>query len=179
MISENGTLVEFYQGAVEIESKSAEAGRPIFEDRDFVRIQTPGDTRTRIDRIASAKDRERFPKAWAIYQRGEQVATEGTPLEEWPMVTRSQVMELKHAGIPSVEALVGVSDGNIQRLGPGYRQLREKARAYLESADAAAKATEWAREREAMQAQIAELKQSIEILQDAPKKRARKAEEIA
>ena len=50
MIQENGALVEFYRDAIQNNFKSAEAGRPIFDEKDFVRIQTPGDTRTVITR---------------------------------------------------------------------------------------------------------------------------------
>ena len=84
MISENGALVEFYQGSVQKKAKSAESGRPIFDDRVFVRIQTPGDTRTVIDRIATDQDKRRFSRALSIFERGEQISQEGTPLEEWP-----------------------------------------------------------------------------------------------
>lgn len=173
MISENGALVEFYQGSVQSKSKSAEAGRPIFDDRVFVRIQTPGDTRTVIDRIATDQDRARFPKALSIYERGEKTAQEGTPLEEWPPVTRSQMMELKHVGIMSVEVLAEVSDANIQRLGPGYMQLRGKAQAFIASADAGAAATAWARERDDLLEQQRQMQEQIKALQDASKRKGR------
>ena len=164
MISENGALVEFYRDAVQNNFKSAEAGRPIFDEKDFVRIQTPGDTRTVIQRVASDQDKQRFPKAWDMFSRGLEIAEEGTPLEEWQQVTRSQVKELKHVNITTVESLASVSDANIQRLGPGYQQLRERAKQFLESADANAAATEWAREREAMQERIRLLEEANEAL---------------
>lgn len=164
MIQENGALVEFYRDAVQNNFKSAEAGRPIFDEKDFVRIQTPGDTRTVIARVASDQDKQRFPRAWDAFSRGLEIAEQGTPLEEWPQVTRSQVKELKHVNITTVESLASVSDGNIQRLGPGYHQLRERAKQFLESADADAAATEWAREREAMQERIRLLEEANEAL---------------
>lgn len=164
MIQEKDALVEFYRDAVQNNFKSAEAGRPIFDEKDFVRIQTPGDTRTVIARVASDQDKQRFPRAWDVYSRGLEIAEQGTPLEEWPQVTRSQVKELKYVNITTVESLAQVSDGNIQRLGPGYHQLRERAKQFIESADADAKATEWAREREAMTERIRMLEEENKAL---------------
>lgn len=166
MISENGALVEFYQGSVQNKSKSASAGRPIFEDRVFVRIQTPGDTRTVIDRIATDQDRQRFARALSIFERGIQITAEGTPLEEWPQITRSQVNELKHVGVLSVEVLAEVSDANIQRLGPGYTQLRLRARQYLEASADDAQATAAAREREALEERVRLLEEENAALRD-------------
>lgn len=171
MIQENGALVEFYRDAVQNNFKSAQAGRPIFDERDFVRIQTPGDTRTIIARVASDQDKQRFPRAWDAYSRGMELAQEGTPLEEWTQAGRSQVKELKHVGITTVELLAGVSDGNISRLGPGYGQLRDRARQYLESSKEEAKATEWAREREAMQERIRLLEEANEALRAGAQKK--------
>lgn len=172
MIQENGALVEFYRDAVQNNFKSAEAGRPIFDEKDFVRIQTPGDTRTIIARVASDQDKRRFAKAWDAFSRGLEVADQGSPLEEWQQATRSQVKELKHVNISTVESLAQVSDSNIQRLGPGYLQLRERARQFLESADANAAATEWAREREAMAERIRLLEEANEALRAAAQESA-------
>ncbi|KDC22988.1 hypothetical protein AZ20_4208 [Bordetella bronchiseptica E014] len=170
MIQENGALVEFYREAVQNNFKSAQEGRPIFDEKDFVRIQTPGDTRTVIERIASDQDKARFPRAWDMFSRGLEQAQEGTPLEQWNMVTRSQVKELKYVGVTTVEALASVSDGNIQRLGPGYSQLRRNAQAYLESSASDAKATAWAREKEAMEEQITQLQEQVKALIAAQEK---------
>ena len=171
MISESGALVEFYTGSTQNKAKSAEAGRPIFVDRLFVRIQTPGDTRTTIDRIATEQDKRRFPRALSIHERGEKVAMEGTPLEEWPPITRSQVNELKHVGIMSVEVLADVSDTHIQRMGPGYLQLREKAKAFIESADAEAAATAWAREKAELQEQMRQMQEQMQAMQESAKRK--------
>lgn len=154
MYQENGALIEFYRDAVQNNFKSAQEGRPIFDEKDFVRIQTPGDTRTVIHRVASEQDKQRFPKSWQAYQRGVEMAQEGTPLEEWNLASRSQVKELKHIGIATVESLASVSDSNLQKMGPGYTQLRKRAQQYLDSSQDDAKATAIARELEAANERI-------------------------
>lgn len=186
MYQENGALVEFYRDAVQNNFKSAQEGRPIYDEKDFVRIQTPGDTRTVIQRIASDQDKQRFPKAWEAYLRGVELAQEGTPLEEWNLVSRSQTKELKHVGIATVEALASVSDANLQRMGPGYQQLRLRAQQYLDSSQDNAKATAWAREKEALEERVrlleeanaalkASAQQETKVNEEQPPKRGRPA----
>lgn len=167
MYQENGALVEFYRDAVQNKFKSAQEGRPIYDEKDFIRIQTPGDTRTLVVRIASEQDIQRFPRAWSAYQRNVEVAQEGTPLEEWNLISRSQTKELKHVGITTVEILAEVSDANIQKLGPGYMQLRQRARDFLASSADDAKATAWAREKEALEERIRLLEEANAALKAA------------
>lgn len=169
MYQENGALVEFYRDAVQNNFKSAQEGRPIYDEKDFVRIQTPGDTKTTVVRAVTEQDKLRFPRSWDAYQKNIELAQEGTPLEEWNQISRSQTKELKHVGIATVETLAQVSDGNIQKLGPGYSQLRQRARQFLESAADDAKSTAWAREKEALEERIRLLEEANEALKSQAK----------
>lgn len=159
MNSENGVLVAFYKDAVQNNFKTSEAGRPIFDEKVFVHLQTPGDTQTEIRRIATQQDEKKFPKAWAAFQSGEEVVLEGTPLEQWPGVTTSQVKELAYVNVRTVEQLVGVSDANIQKLGPGYAKLKQNAKIWIDRATADANASKIARENQ-------QLKDRIKALED-------------
>jgi len=165
MIHENGALVEFYRGAIQNNIKSAEAGRPIFDEHDFVRIQTPGDTRTLIETRAIDSHKQSYPKAWDAYSRGLEVVTEGTPLAEWHFATASQIKELQYVNIRTVETLADVSDANIQKMGPGYQQLRQRAREYIAQAKDSAHATKTARENEKLREEMAIMKEQLEALQ--------------
>ena len=164
MIHENGALVEFYRGAVQNNFKTAEAGRPIFDERDFVRVQTPGDTKTVIETIASDQYKNLYPKAWDAYSRGLEAVTDGTPITEWPSVTVSQARELQYINIRTVETLAEVSDANIQQMGPGYMQLRQRAREYIDAAKGSAAATATARENEKLREEMSMMKEQIEAL---------------
>ena len=97
--------VTFYKRSVKQDRDSEEAGRPIFKEFDFVRICVPGDNLTEIDTYAQDSHKQRFPRQWAHYQN--QVAGQeqiiGTPIEQWPLITRSQAEELK--GIPKNASL--------------------------------------------------------------------------
>ena len=89
--------VTFYKRSVKQEDESIAAGRPIFKEFDFVRICVPGDNLTEIDTYAQESHKQRFPRQWAHYQNqvaGQEVII-GTPIEQWPLVSRSQADELK------------------------------------------------------------------------------------
>lgn len=174
MIQENTALVEFYRDAVQNNFKSAQEGRAIFEDVDFVRIMTPGDTRTVICRKVTEQDKQRFPKAWDLYQRGLEQVLEGTPLDKWTGITTSQVKELAHVNIRTVEQLVSVSDASIQRLGPGYMQLRTRAKQFIEAAQDEAAATAHARENEQLREQMALMQEQMDAMAAQLKKQQEK-----
>lgn len=164
MTSENGALVQFVRDAVQNRYKSSQEGRPVYDDVDFVRIQTPGDTRTSVYRRATDNDKQRFPKAWAAYQEGLEAPDEGTPLKLWPQVTASQVRELTHVHVRTVESLASLSDSSVQHLGPGYSQLRQQARYYLDAAKDNAASTKAQREADELREQVRLLTEQVESL---------------
>ena len=144
--------VQFYKKSVKQDIASDEAGRPIFKEFDFVRIMIPGDNLTEIDTYAQESHKSRFPRQWAHYQN--QVANHedivGTPLEQWPQVTRSQAEELRGLKFHTVESIADCSDQQLQRIGMvagmSPYNFREKAKAFLnlatKSADVAQREAE-------------------------------------
>ena len=144
--------VQFYKKSVKQDIASDEAGRPIFKEFDFVRIMIPGDNLTEIDTYAQESHKQRFPRQWAHYQN--QVANHedivGTPLEQWPQVTRSQADELRGLKFHTVESIADCSDQQMQRIGMvagmSPYNFREKAKAFLnlatKSADVAQREAE-------------------------------------
>ena len=126
-------FIKFGMHAVKNEEKSLEAGRPIFEDREFVNIMVPGDKQNVIHREVRPDDKERFSRQYAAWKGGNGDQLVGTPLAEWPAVTRSQVEELAYHGVRTVEQLAAVSDGNASKMGP-IQALRQKARDFVEQA---------------------------------------------
>jgi len=133
--------VQFYKKSVKQDDASNEAGRPIFKEFDFVRIMIPGDNLTEIDTYAQESHKQRFPRQWAHYQN--QVANHedviGTPLEQWPQITRSQADELRGLKFQTVESIADCSDQQLQRIGmvAGMSpfNFRLKAKAFLNLAN--------------------------------------------
>jgi hypothetical protein len=155
-------LVKFFIRPHPDNEASQEQGRPIFRDTEYISIIQPGNKDSRIERPARDSDRQRFPKHYAAFKNrisDDDVYLEGTPLEEWAGVTRSQVEELRYFGVRTVEQLANMSDSNSQNF-MGANSLRDQAKKFLASrADDAAAAEIQARDEE-----IAEQRELIEAL---------------
>jgi hypothetical protein len=163
--------VQFHKHPVQDEKRSLEEGRPCFVDVDYIRIMVPGDKTSMVDRPVRPSDMQEHRKAWEAYQSGQAAPLSGTPLAEWPAVTRGQVEELAYFNVRTVEQLAAISDGNAQNVGP-ILALRQKARDYIEHAKGAAPVAalraELEAERsntEALKRQMAEMSRALENLQ--------------
>jgi hypothetical protein len=156
--------VQFYKKSMKQEDASAEAGRPIFKEFDFVRIMIPGDNLTEIDTYAQESHKQRFPRQWAHYQN--QVAGHedivGTPLDQWPQVTRSQAEELRGLKFYTVEAIADCSDQQLQRIGMvagmSPHNFRLKAKAFLNLANDSAEVAQRESELQALREENAKIK---------------------
>jgi hypothetical protein len=127
-------LLRFFTEPVELPGKSAEEGRPVYVDRDFVGITNPG-SRDEVVRRAEDKAKEDEFVAWAYakWKKTQQQVTDGTPLETVPFLNKSQVLELKGVSIHSLETLAEAPEQAMQRM-MGLRELKKKAQAYLAAA---------------------------------------------
>lgn len=133
-LSDASLLVKFFLHPKLNPNKSAAEGRPIYEELDYISIMTPGNKDSILMRPATAEDKLRFAEHFKKYKaREDQEALEGTPLAQWPGVTRGQVEELKFFNIRTLEQLVGAPDSATNRI-MGIQYLRQKAEAYLEAA---------------------------------------------
>ena len=128
-------LVKFKNEPQLNEVKSKEAGLPIQEMVTFISIKFPGQRNQAIYREVRPKDKLRFPRHWeAFNQRETMPQAEGTALSEWAGVNAAQVEEFKYFHITTVQELVSVNDTNAKNI-RGFYALKEKAQAYLKSAE--------------------------------------------
>jgi hypothetical protein len=156
--------VQFYKKSLKQDMASDEAGRPIFKEFDFVRIMIPGDNLTEIDTYAQDSHKQRFPRQWAHYQN--QVAGHqdivGTPLDQWPQVTRSQAEELRGLKFHTVESIADCSDQQLQRIGMvagmSPHNFRLKAKAFLNLANDSAEVAQREAELQALKEENAKIK---------------------
>ena len=130
-----GLFVQFYFEPIKDEDESVKAGRPIFFDREYIKIIPVGDKNTVVCEPVTEEHKQRWPIQYDSFKRQNQQPQEGTPLDQWPPLTKSQVLMFKAANVHTVEQLAAVSDGNLVNLGMGARDLREKAISYIKSAD--------------------------------------------
>lgn len=175
-------LVRFTDLIFENAQRTREEGRPIFEEKCFIEIMSPGEPFPYREMV-NERFKERFPKQWEAYQhRKTDVLVDGTPLTEWSGMARTAAEELKYFNIYTVEQLAAVPDNNLNNM-RGLSMLREKAQKFMEYADkqAAANAAAEAQKREAekeerintLEQDLAKALAALEALQEAPPKRKR------
>jgi hypothetical protein len=148
------------------QEKTAEAGRPIFDDVEYVEIMVPGDKQNMIHRPVTARDRARFPRQYAAWKENKTVAQTGTPLEEWSGISRSQVEELRFFNVRTVEQLAGISDGNATNIGP-IQALKAKALDFVDRAKGSAPTDKLRMELLERDKEIATLRSQVKELGDA------------
>lgn len=161
--TDDGLIVEFEIKPKLMEFASKEQGHPIYEDRIYTRIVAPGNTRTgwyhetkgiqyeydadgqvcgyRVEDLETEPaEPNRFPKAWARFEKKGEKVKEGWAIEEWGAITRSLAETLKAMNIHTVEALAALSDANCSAF-LGGRKFRDLAKAALSEAETLSLAT--------------------------------------
>jgi hypothetical protein len=157
-----GIYAEFFLEPVKLGFRSEQEGRPIYEDREHVRIIIAGDNKTEVVREARDEDKERFSRAYQAFKQGaERVAQDGTPLKEWPEMTPAIIKELAHYNIYTVDALASLTDSQLQNIGPGGRVWRDKAQAFLTFAKDVSLPTRLVAESDRLKGEIERLKGAL------------------
>lgn len=177
--AESRVYATFYTDAIPLGFESEKQGRPIFKDVAFIRILVPGDTTNVIDREANEQDKIKYRQAWLRYESGQVVGVTGTPLEQWPQITRSQLKEAKYFEVHTVEQMANLADIHAQKLGMGFNELRTKAKAYLAAASGIADSTHQAAENERLTNMLADLQRQVEELGGKKAGRPKKEPETA
>lgn len=156
-------LVIFFKDVVKNEPKSTEAGRPIFDEIDLIKIITPG-SRDSFVGDATPDYQARFPQQWARYKAGRSQEVSGTPLNQLPWLGVGQIAEFNAVGCHTVEQLVGMPDAVSQKF-MGHHAIKQRAAAYLEAAKAEAPTLKMEAELKKRDDEIAELRELINQMQ--------------
>lgn len=130
-----GTFASFGLHPRKNEAKSKEAGRPIYDDVEYIQILLAGDKGSVIHRPATHQDKLNYSREYAAFKAGEdQEAASGTPLKDLPGITRGLVEEARYFKVFTVEHLAEMPEANVQNLGMGWSALRQRARDYIAAA---------------------------------------------
>lgn len=161
--SDDGLYVEFYMEAEHQLFESEQQGIPVYKDAPFVRVMFPGDNTKKVVRPvkmsgdeSSPSDIDRWPRQWQAFQNQSIQTQEGTPINEWPPISKSLALNLKSMNIHTVQQLAAVSDNALTWL--GARDLREKAKAYIASATDSAAVLRMQTDNDNLRDEIATLK---------------------
>lgn len=139
------------------------AGRPIYIDREYIEIVTPGDKDNIPVRPVRREDIEAYRDQYNRFKAGQEQATVGTPLEQWPGVTKAQVKELAYFNVRTVEQLASVNDANLSKIGP-YMAIRKRAQDWLRTSRGMAPVEEARAESARLREELQELKRQMAAL---------------
>jgi len=181
-------LVRFFQRPERNNAASLKEGRPIYDNVLYAEVHSPGEggparftptievERTFSD--GSKKDRiyvyqegmpvtqrMRFSRQLEAWEKN--LVTQeltGTPLDAWPGLDVAQIAALKESNIYTVDTLANVPDGRLHLIGPGARELRERAKAWLAAAAGNAPTERLAAENAALRAQLEDTQAQIKAL---------------
>jgi len=126
--------------------KSDSEGRPIFDDIEAVEIRFPGSrnfgvypahqmSHWTIDENTGEQRpvhyAERFRRQYNQFKDHQEQTKSGTPLDFAAFLTEGKRAELKSQNIYTVETLAAVEGAELKNLGPGGRDMKNKAQEYI------------------------------------------------
>lgn len=127
-------IVLFYNKSVLNVAKSKAEGKRIYESREFIKIQQPGETLNIVDRPVLDGDKQRFPRQWDRFAQGKTQVPDGIPLTLlFPSQPNISDM-LAGYQVHTVEQLANLSGHAIATIGMGCQDWVNKAAKYLEQA---------------------------------------------
>lgn len=157
----------FFYLPVQFRAESEASGHPVFKDVEMVEIFIPGDAKSQPCHKVRDHHIKRWPAQYASFKNGLAQRLNGTPLEQWPGLTVGQIATFNACEIRTVEDLANLSDGQMDGIGMGAREIRARAAAWLEQAQGGAAAERLAAENARKDDQIAELRRQMDELKTA------------
>lgn len=169
-------FIVFEQRAVEDRNASIQAGGLVMRDVDYVIVRQVGckDTVEKeaegwlVD-IERAAAQGTYPGEWVrhfrekyqAFKAGQAEPELGLSVRQWPSLSKAQAENLVAAGVRTVEDVAVMNEPTMQRVGMGARELKGKAKAYVESRDQ----NKAAEQITALQAQLGDRETRIEALE--------------
>ena len=132
--SDEGLFVKFRMEAVRNNYQSDLEGREVHDQVPYVFIQHAG-SRDTFDGEATDAHKQRFPKQWEAFERGQADAPQGTAVESAPWLNVAQVATLKANSILTIEQLAALPEPGLEALGPGARKMQENAQRFLNASE--------------------------------------------
>lgn len=160
--ADKSLLVKFFIKPRQDMEKTQTEGRPVFKDVEYIDIKIPGNRNAGACRPATEADKNRFPDHYRRFKERVSDAdlVVGTPLAEWPLITRSLAEELSFFHVKTVEQLAGMADAQAARF-MGLMPIKQRAIKWLENVAKEKPMWEMDQKIRAQQQQIEELQTSL------------------
>jgi len=162
--------VEFSREPVLHPAKSRDAGRAVYEERDFVKIHVPGDKTTVCVEPMHEINVQRFRARYEKWKAGQAEAVVGTPLSAMPQMTPAKVEEYKFFKIVTVEQLADANDQLGQKF-MSFHSDKQAAKRFIDATKGNAPVEAMNVELQKRDAEIENLKTMVEALQAQSKTR--------
>jgi hypothetical protein len=171
-------VVTFKNLAVENPLKTMEAGRPIFDDVEHCFITAPGSHDIKVFPAntfarwvgtpfgggqVKQSYAERFSHQYRQFKAHVAQTKSGTPLEHAPFLSEARRAELKAQNVYTVEALADIEGVELKNLGPGGRDMKNQAMAYIAESKLVAPTKQMLAELEALRARNAVLEEDVQV----------------
>src|SRR5436190_8350730 len=126
--------------------KSAEEGRPVYDDIEVCELRFPGNADWGVypaiefsnwssDMYGGEQTKvtyaERFAHQYQQFRQKQAQTKSGTPLTEVPFLADGRRAELRAQNIYTLEQLAGIEGVELKNLGPGGREMKNKAEEYM------------------------------------------------
>lgn len=175
---DDALVVLFKHEAVKNENKTLAEGRPVHDDREMVEIRIPGSKDVKIfpalarshwnnnpytGELTAVTYAERFARQYAQFKAKLAQTKSGTPLDFAPFLTEGQRASLRAQNIYTVEQLAAIDGQELKNLGPGGREFKNGAEAYIAESKAGAPNLQMAAELEALRARNTVLEEDAKL----------------
>lgn len=137
-------------------------GLPVFRTVEYVELLIAGDKgNSPVKRVTQAI-KEQFPNEYGIWKSkriNPDMVGDGIPLSLWPLIPTEMAKALEYMNVFTVQQLAALSDSAISKPGAiGLRDMRDKAKAFIDSAKSAAPLAK-------MEVENRELKRQLDLMQ--------------
>ena len=149
----------FYVKTVENENESKKEGRAVFKQLEYVKIKT-FDKTLEVDCPVEEVHKRRWPRNYQAFKEGAESPIDGTPIQQWPLISEMRRMELNSMGIRSVEDLADFPDGDIPHRS-NLHDLKKRARDWLKEAKGLGVLSSLRTKSEQLEAENVELREAL------------------
>jgi len=175
---DDALVVLFKHIAKRDDAKTLKEGREIFEDIEVCEIRSPGSKDVKVfpalavtrwvDNPYTGEQTqqtyaERFKHQYQQFKRDAAQTKTGTPIDRVPFLTAGRRAELRAQNIYTLEQLADIDGSELKNLGPGGRDMKNKATEYIADSKSSAPTLQLQAELEALRARNAVLEEDLVI----------------
>lgn len=156
-----------------------ENGQPVFKTHEIVELHTPGDRKNNVHYVLKESYKRQLLQEKGVYEQYlkwreskkiNSALIDGTPIEQWPQISREQAELLKYNKVFTIQQLAALSDQAVANLGSGMLDLRILAQKWTNELATRGSSTMLAAELDRVQQELADRARSEQALLEQNKR---------